>query len=419
MTNFAIRPLFTDLLLQILHSDPDLPKLDSLVALSPDQWRELTTTVIRYRAGFQMLAWVRTEPQRQALVPPACLDHLADYVRKALMRNLGQQAHLRKMLVACQAEGLPVMLLKGLWLGEVVYRDLKARSTGDIDLLLQPQDMPRFTKLVQKLGFDVPPEIDNICDIAPQQNEYPLRHPQQKSYFDLHWSITHPVIEKPVDEEKLWARSEVWTIAGMPCRSLGLEDHLLYLCFHAAIHHQFVYVGPRALLDVAVVIANPPRQIDWTDLVQRAQELGWARGVWLMLDLVQQHLGVPAPPEVMQALRPKDANDAAIHAIAMDAKFIDQQHLQKLPPSLISLMDEQTLRGRVGFILGRIFKSREGISTQFARPVDAPGMHWLYINRWGHLFKSHFSNFARLVAGNPEQKAELKRMRMIARWIDG
>lgn len=419
MTDFSIRPLFTDLLLQILHSDPDLPRLGSLVALSPGQWQELTAMAIRYRAGFQMLEWVRTRPQRLALVPQVCLDQLASHVRGTLLRNLGQQAHLRKMLVACQAEGIPVMLLKGLWLGEVVYRDLKARSTGDIDLLLHPQDMPRFTKLVQKLGFDVPPAIDNICDIAPLQNEFPLIHRQQNAYFDLHWSITHPVIEKPVDEAKLWARSEVWTIAGMPCRSLGLEDHLLYLCFHAAIHHQFVYVGPRALLDVAVLIANPPRTIDWTDLVQRAQELGWARGVWLMLDLVKQNLGVPAPPEVMQALRPSGTEDASIHAVAMTAMFVDQQHLHKLPPSLISLMDETTLLGRAGFVVKRIFKSREGIATQFATSVDAPGFHWLYLKRWWLLIKSHFSNFARLGAGSSAQRAELKRMRLIARWING
>jgi hypothetical protein len=106
-------PLFTDLLLQILHSDPDLPTLDSLAALTPEQWQELTASVIRYRAGFQMLEFVRRDPQRQTLVPQACLDQLTDYVRKALMRNLGQQAHLRKMLVACQAEGICARL--GSW----------------------------------------------------------------------------------------------------------------------------------------------------------------------------------------------------------------------------------------------------------------------------------------------------------------
>jgi hypothetical protein len=106
-------PLFTDLLLQILRSDPDLPTLDSLVALTPEQWQELTASLIRYRGGFQMLEFVRKDPQRLALVPQACLDQLTDYVRKALMRNLGQQAHLRKMLVACQAEGICARL--GSW----------------------------------------------------------------------------------------------------------------------------------------------------------------------------------------------------------------------------------------------------------------------------------------------------------------
>ena len=413
-----MNPFFSALLLQILHSDPDLPKLDSLAALTPEHWQELTATAIRYRAGFQMLECVRDDPRRQALVPQACLEQLVNHVRSTLMRNLGQQAHLRKMLVACQAEGIPVILLKGLWLGEVVYRDLKARATGDIDLFLHPEDMPRFTTLVQKLGFDVPPGTFNMCDLALCQNEFPLFHHQQKSYFDVHWSITHPVIEKPVDEGKLWARSEVWTIAGMPCHSLCLEDHLLYLCFHAAIHHQFVYVGPRALLDVAVLVANPPRTLDWTDLVQRAHEVGWSRGVWLMLDLVKQNLGVSAPPEVMQALRPNDTNNSNIHTIAMTTMFIDQQHEQKLPTTMVQLMNESTILGRAGLVLSRIFISREAVATQFATTTHAPGFYWLYFKRWGHLLREHFQNFLLLAIGNPVRRAELKRMQLISRWIN-
>lgn len=53
---------------------------------------------------------------------------------------------------------------------------------------------------------------------------------------------------------------------------------LLYLCFHAVDHPRFLHVGPRALLDVTRLIAEPPRQIDWDDVISRTHELGWVRG---------------------------------------------------------------------------------------------------------------------------------------------
>ena len=35
------------------------------------------------------------------------------------------------------AGGIPLLVMKGLWLVENVYRDLKARHSGDIDLLVR------------------------------------------------------------------------------------------------------------------------------------------------------------------------------------------------------------------------------------------------------------------------------------------
>lgn len=410
---------FSNLLLEILHCDPALPNTEQLLALSNEDWHEFTAEAIHYRMAFQVKQFLDAHPKYGKIVPPASLDQLSATVRQTLMYNLRQQAHLRQMLEALNEANISVMLLKGLWLGEVVYRDLKARNTGDIDLLLHSEDMPRFTKLVLALGFDLPSNIANICELAPASNEFTLIHPTRKSVFDIHWTLTRTHIEKPVDEVKFWQRSEIYTIAGKPCRSLCLEDHLLYLCFHTTDHHRFNYVGPRALLDIASIIDNPPRPIDWNDVVVRAKELDWERGVWLMLDLTQKSLGSQIPKTVLDELCPAGGDDPLIHSIAMKAIFLDQPKRGKLNINIARLAKERSILKQGALFYQRTFPPPEEIATRFKTTVNSPGFRWLYFKRIGLLIKNHVPKIMRLTFRNSMVLEEKERILAIDRWMDG
>ena len=92
--------------------------------------------------------------------------------------------------------------MKGLWLVENVYRDLKARHSGDIDLLVRPEDMPRCTRLVRTLGFKVPGDIGDVREITAANQEFSLFNPATGTGFDLHCSLTHLREEAPVDDDR-------------------------------------------------------------------------------------------------------------------------------------------------------------------------------------------------------------------------
>lgn len=410
---------FSNLLLEILHCNPSLPDPARLMALSTDDWQAFTAEAIRFRMAFQVKTFLDANSQLSGIVPQVCLDQLGERVRKTLMNNLLQQAHLRDMLALLKEEDIPVMLLKGLWLGETVYRDLKARATGDIDLLLRLEEMPRFTKLLVERGFDVPKDTANICDLAPAKNEFPLINPARNSFFDIHWALTLSPIQKPVDEETFWQRSEIYTIAGLPCRSLCVEDHLLYLCFHAADHHRFNYIGPRALLDVACLIAHPPHPIKWDDLVTRARELAWERAVWLMLDLTRVHLGSQVPQSVLNELCPAGGNDQLIHSMAIDAIFLDQPHTHNLHVNIVRLTEERSLLKRAAFFYERLFPASEEIATKFMTSVNSPGIRWLYFKRIGLLIKKHLPKIFLMMFKNVAVMAEKERIKAIDNWMEG
>ena len=209
-------PRFMKFLLEVLHCDPVQPSLESLTLLTSTDWNQFITESIEYRVAFQVHEYLSSDLLRLELVPQGCLDRLTESINMTVVSNLRQQANLNKLLSSCQAINLPVMLLKGLWLVETVYRDIRARSSSDIDLLFRPEDMPRFTQLAKELGFDLPASVADIRDLMPAKNEFSLIHsfndPQSPIHWDLHWSLTHPLKDRPIDEEKLWDRSEIVTM---------------------------------------------------------------------------------------------------------------------------------------------------------------------------------------------------------------
>jgi hypothetical protein len=336
------------------------------------------------------------------------------------MMNLQRQAQLRQMLSTCEAGGISFLLMKGLWIVEQLYENLAARSSGDIDILLKPEDMPRFTRLMQRLGYELDPTINDIRDIAPG-NEFPLPTLDGSNRYDVHWSMTHPGNESPIDEDKIWARSDFVTLAGKPCQSLCLEDHVLLLCFHAAIHHRFLYVGPRAMVDIAQAIKTPPRPIQWEELVTRAQEMGWSRGVWLMLDLVREHLGVQPPQAILDALRPENAEDSSIRKAALEAMFMDQAHKDVMGVEVVKLFSQAHWSDRLAHVWKRLFPSPAYISGVFQLSIhDArlPWIYpWLYVKRWQRILRDNLPKLLRLATRNPEQRSELERSQTILRWL--
>ncbi len=412
-------PRSNDLLLQFLHRDPALPGAAQLALLSAAGWDALTDDAIGCRLAFQVCERLRADARRLAAAPAECIRRLDAVVRGTLLRNLRQQGHLREMLTALEAADIPVLLVKGLWLAETVYRDHRARATGDIDLLFRPRDMTRVTQVARELGFDVPAGASSVCELAASANEFPLRHPVNKSFFDVHWALTRPPAEAPVDEESFWQRSDTATLGGRSCRGLCLEDQLLYLCFHAVEHHRFLYVGPRALVDVALLVSQPPRPLDWDAIGTRAVELQWQRGLWLMLDLAREYLGVTPPPEVLDVLRPPAPPDAETRRAFVAALFLDQLHAVSLPANAVRALDERSWRRRTALLLRRLFPTRESVATYFNRPADAPDIYWLYVKRMVRLGSTHLPKIGRLLYGDAASRHELERVRLINRWFDG
>ena len=162
------------------------------------------------------------------------------------------------------------------------------------------------------------------------------------------------------------------------------------------------------------MIAQPPRVIDWGDLVVRAQDLGWARGTWITLDLVREHLGIAPPDSVLTALRPDDAPNENVRAKAMEILFLDQ-HTAVTPENLLRLTDAPWNR-KVSLLWHRAFPSRDEVATQFNVPLGQRNFWIYYVRRLGRLL-IHLPRLWAMVRDDMWQQGEMARTRVVRNWL--
>jgi len=409
------------LILQTLSQDNRQPDISAFAALKQAGWAAFTHEAIRLRMAHSVDAGLRRHPELMNIVPEQCQAQLKHVQRRTLLINLHRQARLRQMLDALAAEGIPCLLMKGLWIVEMLYGNLAARESGDIDLLFKPEDMPRFTRMAQRLRYGVNLTIADIREIAAGNHEFSLPCPDQTATFDIHWSLTHPHHETPVDEAAIWARAQSYHVAGRSCLSLDKEDHLLLICFHAVNHHQFRHVGLRALVDIGQAITHPSCRIEWEVFWQRAIAMGWDRGAALIFELVRDVLGLPLPKPANTTWCATD--DVRLRDLALQALIEDQNPSLCIKPEVVKLLNQESFMGWLRQLYHRLFVSENLIKGYFGLPVgqllSRPALFVLHMRRWRSLVLNNAPTLLALWRGDPARRAELRRATRLQEWLKG
>ena len=86
-------------------------------------------------------------------IPNKELKYLKQNYQNILMRNRIYFKELRKLIYCFKEERIKVVLLKGGFLSEYVYKDIGLRPFSDIDILIERKSMKKAKNIMGKLGF--------------------------------------------------------------------------------------------------------------------------------------------------------------------------------------------------------------------------------------------------------------------------
>jgi hypothetical protein len=140
-----------ELLLQFLHASPDKTGDGRVEPLSEADWDDLLQQSARH--GITPLFYHRLRTFHPDIpIPPNIMGRLRQAYLENAARNLRLYHNLCKVLNILHRDSIPVITLKGAHLAELVYGNRALRFMGDLDLLVQKDDLMRVDALLLEMG---------------------------------------------------------------------------------------------------------------------------------------------------------------------------------------------------------------------------------------------------------------------------
>lgn len=278
-------------------------------------WRG-TFTALNHHAILPLLYLRLRDARLLPSLPPDFRDALYVAFQENALRSLAFERELERVVATLRSERVPVILLKGLATGRLVYGSLAERPIGDLDLLIPLDSMERARRVLRRLEYE---SIgwSGLDRVARWQHAFRSEMPMRCTLPDraglvteLHWSLLEiPYYIQRVDIGEVWAESS--PTPGLDGASYpGPATLLIHTAAHLAMHHsrQLRLIW---LLDVDRLARWS--ELDWEIVLARTEAWGLGRAVSVSLEAAQRWLGTPVPEAASQrlaALQLEAAGDA-------------------------------------------------------------------------------------------------------------
>jgi hypothetical protein len=236
--------------------------------LSHDDWYNFLALLHPHMIFPLITFHLRSWPE-ECRPPQEIMEYLNRVLLLAAARNLLAGRQIQSVTGALKDAGIPVILLKGHALARTVYPDPALRQSSDIDLLVQPHNIPASEEILEKLGYVCPVKTFHI---SQNEHHHEIFSPQGKGlHIELHWVTDNAFDLFPggwLDDAFL--RRIPIRSGDLSCDTFSHSDHLLYLAFHNVFQHWSMRLD--WVYDISRMMREFTTQDDWKELGQQSVE---------------------------------------------------------------------------------------------------------------------------------------------------
>ena len=234
---------------------------------------------------------------------------------RTLKANTRRFEELNHILTIFNEAAIPVILIKGAHLAWSIYPDIGLRPMSDLDLLVRHQNLEEALLLVNRMGY-----AEYLPELMPGMNQeighhYHLKD-EQGTCLELHWSLVAGGNDwRTPPAGWAWSQSEKivsWHETGVQPLALNLLANLLYLSAHISLQHGIAPASLGWFFDIHLLIQRAGAQLDWTDLSNKSQELGWSFALGATLSKVQECFNTIIPEAVLNTLQQEGSQNASL-----------------------------------------------------------------------------------------------------------
>lgn len=221
------------------------------------------------------------------------LPVLKELYRKTWMKNHQFLKKSQEIITLCNEENIPTMLLKGIPLALVYYKDLGVRPMGDVDLLVPLTSVDRTVELLSKLGHA--PEL-----IEERYRDYiHAMHCYDPNGWDvdLHWQVFF-FQDKDSESIQTDAMNRQEISLSDSIKTEVLNDSLQF--FHVIIHGLLEGKGIiRWIVDAVTILQSDRIKIDYEFLNRFSVRTNTEHVFKLGLQFIEEVLGKSIFTEVL------------------------------------------------------------------------------------------------------------------------
>jgi hypothetical protein len=262
----------------------DMPKKDA------NAWDTALNETRAHRVT-PLLGYMLRSTRMDRAVPAPFDTAFANDYRQTLVANT-QLAHtLEQVIPALSESDIKPIVLKGALLADAYYPDLGTRPMGDIDLLIQAEELDVALQIFGAMGFT--PHSDHTGEDATKLCN------SRGITIDLHdrFTLFPPDMRDGVTEE-----ASMRCLAGQPVKCWEPNAQLVHVLVHQYGHRPLSGLILGWLLDLAFIVRRDgerlcPKRIE--DLMPDSQQL---KMLWRALGFLSKHAGLVIPSQLRGAV---------------------------------------------------------------------------------------------------------------------
>ena len=162
--------------------------------------------------------------------------------RRETMAALALTGLTREMASLFEQAAMPMLVIKGIPLALQTTGSLTARGRGDLDLLVDPRQLPAAVALLESAGFSrcpgqFPRQLGSVWGRYSRWAGYEFslvrQSPAGLQWIDLHWALSN--VRAPLPGFALaWQCGEQLDLNGQLVRTLSRLHAFRHACAHAA-----------------------------------------------------------------------------------------------------------------------------------------------------------------------------------------
>ena len=340
------------------------PIKDEIPSEKPEdiEWRDVLNLAAYHKVDemvFCAVEKLRNKPDQMIL------DKMYAQHEKNQLVNTIQLAEAEMILNEITAKGIDILPLKGYVL-KSLYPDSNYRQMGDLDYLLEEENLSKAGQILQELGY--------TADDVGLEDSHDVYTKKPYLEVELHRRLLPPT------EENHWYTDNIWerlhrNKENQHIMEMNWEDFYLYHLLHFEKHYSMDGCGIRSVIDQYYLMKCLEDRLDWDYINEMLPKMNYVEFESMSRGLAMAWFDDGEMKKEWEGPAEFIINSGAFGTFEQYQKWVMERYKR-----------EEGINTKAGFFFRRMFMERERM--EFSYPI-LKKHGWMLPFLWIHrLFKA-------------------------------